>query len=426
MSKARCFLIFFLFLCGIVAGSVFLFRAVIKDTTVTLFESLRGNGLFPPEALVDYDKISMGISFDAEASEGGDSPSKGVFPRVKVLLEGFSISEKSDGMKLRAETIDVTYGITENYVSIKFPKCAIDIVNVGTAFGEGQGDLHCSASPILAIELRDNILLAAVKKLLMGKKDGVEGNRVVSFSYIDTDGISCKNLKTGEDVSVYHDARFKFGVVKDNEVHADAEINTKVRPEGKLSFKVSDVAVRFFSDNGKLSDISILHARLWGDDFSSTLSGRVVLSERCGYVPFNICEFDLNVGMEGYDSLWAFLEGLLEERALFSENSSHSVVSRPTFSGIKKVVRDIAVIEDEDRLALSLKKVRNGGITLGNTTFEEFLNAVDSVVAKEAQNDSSASDSGGEEQSVDGSDMRDILDLSGVTPEDLGSVLQEE
>lgn len=432
MSRARCFLIFFLLLCGIVGGSVFLCRVVIKDMATGLFESLKENGLFPGGMSVDYDKMSFGLSLSPKAEEDRGSEVKGeakpTFPHVNITLSGFSIGEKEKGLQLEADAVEIAYGITGKHVRIAIPKGFVDITNIDESFGEGYEDLRCSVNPILVIEWRDNLFLATVKKLLSRKGNKGEGNKVVSFNYVDVGGINCKGLSKGEDISVYNDARFKFRVTGDSEVHADAEINTKERPAGKLSLKVSDIVVRF-SKSEKMSNVSVAQAELWGDDFSSTLDGSIVLSEKCEhYSLFNICECDFTIGMAGYDNLWNFFEEILQKRHVLDEEGRVMIMSHSMFHGIKKVVRDISTVGGDDKLTLNLKKMRNGNITVGNITFAEFIDAVRGFVSEEQESLASNGDSSFPEsmdESLESLEVPGTPDISATVPEDLANLDRE-
>ncbi|QJC27582.1 hypothetical protein ANPL_02615 [Anaplasma platys] len=428
MSRARCFLIFFLLLCGIVGGGVFLCRIVIKDVTLGLLESLKGNGVFPDGMSVGYENISFGLSLSSEALEDAVSEAQQAFPSINVLLDGFFVSEKDNGMKLKAEAIKVSYGIAGRRMSVSLPRGFVDIENVSASFGEGYGDLRCSVDPVLVVEWRDNLFLSAIKKLLYKKGDKGAENQVVSFSYVDADGISCKDLNTGKDVSVYNDALFKFGVLDDVEVRADAEVNAKDRPDGKLSLKLSDVVVRFFK-NERLSDVSITSAELRGDDFLLTLNGGTALSEKCGPSPLGVCEFELTLGFEGYDNFWKFFEEILQKRQVLDEDSGSFIMHRSMFQGIKQVIRDVSVKGDGDKLVLDLRKTRDGNVMLGSITLAEFFRSVEDVVSKSENAKELLEGSANDVLSdLDKSLSSDVLSGtdSSVVPEDFEAPVKEQ
>ncbi|SCV64244.1 hypothetical protein ANAPRD1_00587 [Anaplasma phagocytophilum] len=369
--KWSCFII--LLLGALVSAGVFFGARIIRDVSGDLLRSLKevnlGVVLFDS---VDYGDIKVALSYSSDASLGGGK--RRLFPLVNVLVEDFVAVV--GGMRLDIDNVALSYDLVGGAASVFLPNTGV----MRIALLSGEGARHrCNVGSALSFELRDNLFLYSIKRLLGNKEE--LSDEIVAVRYLDNAGVNCVNQDTGEDIPVYSSARFDFDVISDAEVKVNVEVSAKGANSDFLSFSIRDMLVHQYGGDRRV-DIDINQFRLWRRDFDMSLKGEVSFAGECVVSSFRSCGLDLLLEVQGYKSFLKFMyevtEGASGPEIGFEVADAGRVVD-----ALSAAVGVAATFEEEnDSMTLSVKSGGNE-LRVGKISYDEFIKEILGALAKD-------------------------------------------
>ncbi|KDB57255.1 hypothetical protein [Anaplasma phagocytophilum] len=362
-----------LLLGALVSAGVFFGARIIRDVSGDLLRSLKevnlGVVLFDS---VDYGDIKVALSYSSDASLGGGK--RRLFPLVNVLVEDFVAVV--GGMRLDIDNVALSYDLVGGAASVFLPNTGV----MRIALLSGEGARHrCNVGSVLSFELRDNLFLYSIKRLLGNKEE--LSDEIVAVRYLDNAGVNCVNQDTGEDIPVYSSARFDFDVISDAEVKVNVEVSAKGANSDFLSFSIRDLLLHQYKDDRRV-DIDVNQFRLWRSDFDMSLKGEVSFAGECVVSSFRSCGLDLLLEVQGYKSFLKFMYEVTEG-ASGPEIGFDGADVRRGVDALSAAVGVAATFEEEnDSMTLS---VESGGdeLRVGKISYDEFVKEILGALAKD-------------------------------------------
>ncbi|WP_155237398.1 hypothetical protein [Anaplasma phagocytophilum] len=363
-----------LLLGALVSAGVFFGARIIRDISGDLLRSVKEVrfGLTSFDS-VDYGDIKIVLSYSSNGLLG-DSKRR-LFPLVNVLVEDFVAVV--DGMRLEIDNVALSYDFIVGATSVFLPNAGG--MRIAVLSGEEVRYQCNNIGAVLSFELRDNLFLYTMKRLL-GIEEGL-ANQIVAVRYIDSSAANCVNQNTKEETPVYSSARFDFDVISNAEVKANVEVSAKGANSDFLSFSIRDMLVHQYGDDRRV-DIDITQFRLWRRDFSMSLKGEVSLASECVFNSFRSCGLDFLLEVQGYQDFLKFMYEVAEG-ASGPEIGFDGADVRRGVDALSAAVGVAATFEEEnDSMTLS---VESGGdeLRVGKISYDEFVKEILGALAKD-------------------------------------------
>ncbi|WP_249548881.1 hypothetical protein [Anaplasma phagocytophilum] len=369
--KWTCFII--LLLGVLVSVGVFFGARIIRDISGDLLRSVKEVNLGVTSFdSVDYGDIKITLSYSSGALL--EDNKRRLFPLVNVLVEDFVAVV--GGVRLEIDNVALSYDLIGGAASVFLPNTGA--VRIAILLGE-EASHQCNVGAMLSFELRDNIFLYSIKRLL-GNGEGF-ANEIVAVRYLDNVGVHCVNEDTGEDIPVYSSAQFDFDVIGDEEVKANIEVSAKGANSDFLSFSIRDLLLHQYKDDRRV-DIDITQFRLWRSDFGMSLRGGVSFASECVFDSFRSCGLDLLLEVQGYQNFLKFMYEVAEG-ASGPEIGLDSSDVRRGVDALSAAIGVAATFEEEnDSMTLSVKSEGNE-LRVGKINSDEFTKEILDALAKD-------------------------------------------
>ncbi|MGN7661178.1 MAG: hypothetical protein ACTJLK_00950 [Anaplasma sp.] len=365
---------FLVLVCGLAALAYPICRLLTREVMLSLLEVARaGSTVFAVESITYEDLEVQGVS--------------------QVLLKGFRMD--IGGSSALSGSVKISYDVARNVFNIASHEGTVQVFGVLEKGSEGGQSVaewaECKIGANCTIGFRDNVLLQALKKLILGKK--IE-NEIVEFSYVDDEGFACLDSAAGKYVSLYDRGRLsletsfaprgKTGTTVNSEFFRSEDGNGS----GGLMFRAENISLHHLQPQSKgkrKSDLNVPLLEFQSDEFSVLVRGTASIPEECTLVSLERCKSNFNFELRGFDNLSKFLVDLVQSQ-VSGQNRIASKDYAAVFKIIADTVRYVSSLREDSGQVITLTVKSDGEkITIGSLPFAEFSELILGKM-KEAQN----------------------------------------
>ncbi|MGN7678252.1 MAG: hypothetical protein ACTJLL_00625 [Anaplasma sp.] len=354
--------VFLVLVCGLGALAYPVCRLLTREVMLSLLEVARaGSTVFAVESITYEDLEVQGVN--------------------QVLLKGFRMGAASSSAL--SGSLEISYDVVRNVFNVAPHEGAMQILSAlerGSEDGQSAAEwVECKTGANYTIGFRDNILLQAFKKLILGKK--VE-NEIVEFSYLDDEGFTCLDSATGKYVSLYDKGRLSLGTSFASESESETIVNSEFfrnedeNGSGGLVFRAENISLHRLQPKNKgreKSDLNVPLLEFQSDEFSVLVRGAAFIPEECTIVSLERCKSNFSFELKGFDNFSKFLMDLVQ-----SQVSDKGRIASEDYAAVFKIIADtvryVSSLRGENGGEVVTLTVKSDGekITIGSLPLAEF------------------------------------------------------